>query len=32
MVKALTERAPMARKMRTALENMVTGGVVRKSG
>jgi len=27
MVKALTERAPMARKMRTALENMMIEGV-----
>ena len=30
VVKALTERAPMARKMRTALGNMTIGKVVRE--
>jgi len=31
VVKALTERAPMARKIRVVLENMMIEGVVRKS-
>jgi len=31
MVKALTERAPTMREMRVSLENMMMGGVVRKS-
>jgi len=30
MTAALTKRAPMARKVRTALENMMKGSVVRK--
>ena len=31
MTKALTDKTPMARKMRATLENMMIGSVVRKS-